>query len=394
MNSTTSEERSIALTRLFHQHAFAHGRGDEFAEACAIDVAEVLGATAWDVHPTRGAVGSLVGEGWVVDLAPLCAQLRESTVGQIGAITRGYLVHALTQAGFARTWVRPVSPDDREALGKVVHQAASAYGVALGRGPSDPWHLTDPVDREGARRVGVAVATSVGITSGAAKPEGVRYRRVSLYGHVSLGVCRVEDIEVAGVKMLRTTTLCDATPRVEEFPGTSVYSLGVLSPEEAMDAAQKAATARAEQARRDAEYAARDAREQEARRVARASALATVTVVGANVELRVFVGPTRRPDLLRRDDAEVSQALRAAVSDLHNTILLYDEGYTVGLEVVHEADRVEDLDAMLRELGFGNVTRLPDQPARAEDDDIPFDDAAAVAHYDEPSDGSEPGGGA
>ena len=90
----------------------------------------------------------------------------------------------------------------------------------------------------------------------------------------------------------------------------------------------------------------------------------------------------------------MSQALRAAVSDLHNTILLYDEGYTVGLEVVHEADRVEDLDAMLRELGFGNVTRLPDQPARAEDDDIPFDDAAAVAHYDEPSDGSEPGGGA
>ena len=365
MNSTTSEERYIALTKLFHQHAFAHGRGDEFAEACAIDVAEVLAATAWDVHPTRGAVGSLVGEGWVVDLAPLCAQLRESTVGQIGAVTRGYLVHALTQAGFARTWVRPVSPDDREALGKVVHQAASAYGVALGRGPSDPWHLTDPVDREGACRVGVAVATAVGISSGAAKPEGVRYRRVSLYGHVSLGVCRIEDIEVAGVKMLRATTLCDATPRVEEFPGTSVYSLGVLTPEEATDAAQKAATARAERA-------AQDAREQEARRVARASALATVTVVGANVELRVFVEGTRRPDLLRRDDAEVSQALRAAVSDLHNTILLYDEGYTVGLEVVREAERVENLAAMLHALGFGTVTRLPDQPARTEGADVPF----------------------
>ena len=373
MNSTTSEERSIALTKLFHQHAFAHGRGDEFAEACAIDVAEVLAATAWDVHPTRGAVGSLVGEGWVVDLAPLCAQLRESTVGQIGAVTRGYLVHALTQAGFARTWVRPVSPDDREALGEVVHHAASAYGVALGRGPSDPWHLTDPVDREGARRVGVAVATAVGITSGAAKPEGVRYRRVALKGHTSLGLCRVEDVEVAGVPMLRATTLCDATPRVEEFPGTSVHSLGVPTPEEAMDAAQKAATARAEQARRDAERAAQDAREQEARRVARAHALVTVTVVGEHVVLLPTVDGVRRHDLLRRDDPEVSQGLRAAVSNLYNAHVLYDvDNHCSGLEVVREADRVDALVAMLHALGFGEVVRLPDQPARTEDADVPF----------------------
>ena len=380
MNSTTSEERSIALTKLFHQHAFAHGRGDEFAEACAIDVAEVLAATAWDVHPTRGAVGSLVGEGWAIDLAPLCAQLRESTVGQLGAVTRGYLVHALTQAGFVRTWVRPVSSDDREALGKVVHQAASAYGVALGREPSDPWHLTDPVDREGARRVGVAVATAVGITSGAAKPEGVRYRRVALKGHTSLGLCRVEDVEVAGVPMLRATTLCDATPRVEEFPGTSVHSLGVPTPEEAlaeaaeaMDAAQKAATARAEQARRDAERAAQDAREQEARRVARAHALVTVTVVGEHVVLLPTVDGVRRHDLLRRDDPEVSQGLRAAVSNLYNAHVLYDvDNHCSGLEVVREADRVDALVAMLHALGFGEVVRLPDQPARTEDADVPF----------------------
>ena len=208
---------------------------------------------------------------------------------------------------------------------------------------------------------------------GADVPAPVRYRHVALKGHTSLGVCRVEDIEVAGVPMLRATTLCDATPRVEEFPGTSVHSLGVLTPEEAMDAAAKAATARAEQARRDAEYAAQDAREQEARRVARASALATVTVVGASVELRVFVESTWRPDLLRRDDTEVSQALRAAVSDLYNAHVLYDvDNHCSGLEVVREADRVDALVAMLHALGFGTVTRLPDQPARTEGADVPF----------------------
>ena len=403
MNSTTSEERSIALTRLFHQHAFAHGRGDEFAEACAIDVAEVLGATAWDVHPTRGAVGSLVGEGWVVDLAPLCAQLRESTVGQIGAITRGYLVHALTQAGFARTWVRPVSLDDREALGKVVHQAASAYGVALGRGPSDPWHLTDPVDREGARRVGVAVATSVGITSGAAKPEGVRYRRVSLYGHVSLGVCRVEDIEVAGVKMLRATTLCDATPRVEEFPGTSVYVLHVLSAEEALAEAAEAVERRAAQARAEEENRAREASARARRAEDRAHAVVTVTVAGDHVELRPTYDGLRAPHLLDFAHAEVGAAFAAQglkpfyVPHLKDREELPGGGGElrhVGARLDGFGPSVADVVQAVAALGFREVVRLPDQPARAEDDDIPFDDAAAVAHYDEPSDGSEPGGGA
>lgn len=309
MNSTTSEERLTALTKLFRQRVFPHGRGDEFAEVCAIEAAETLGATAWDVDPTRGEAGSLVGEGWAFDLAPLCTRLRESTIGQINLVTRREITRALTQAGFVQTWVR----GGREAT----------------------------------------------------KPAPVRYRRVALKGHTSLGVCRVEDIEVAGVPMLRATTLCDATPRVEEFPGTSVHSLGVLTPEEATDAAQKAATARAERA-------AQDAREQEARRVARASALATVTVVGANVELRVYVGPTRRPDLLRRDEAEVSQALRAAVSDFFNARILYDvDNHCAGLEVVREAEHIENLVAMLRELGFGTVTRLPDQPA-TESDDVPF----------------------
>lgn len=313
MNSTTSEERLTALTKLFRQRVFPHGRGDEFAEVCAIEAAETLGATAWDVDPTRGEAGSLVGEGWAFDLAPLCTRLRESTIGQINLVTRREITRALTQAGFVQTWVR----GGREAT----------------------------------------------------KPAPVRYRRVALKGHTSLGVCRVEDIEVAGVPMLRATTLCDATPRVAEFPGTSVYSLGVLTPEEAMDAAAKAATARAEQARRDAEYAAQDARAQEARRVARASALATVTVVGANVELRVYVEGTRRPDLLRRDEAEVSQALRAAVSDFFNARILYDvDNHCAGLEVVREAERVENLAAMLRELGFGTVTRLPDQPATESDE--------------------------
>jgi hypothetical protein len=208
---------------------------------------------------------------------------------------------------------------------------------------------------------------------GADVPAPVRYRRVALKGHTSLGVCRIEDVEVGGVPMLRATTLCDATPRVEEFPGTSVHSLGVLTPEEAMDAAAKAATARAEQARRDAEYAAQDAREQEARRVARASATVSVTVVGENVELRPTVDGVRRHDLLRRDDAEVAQALRAAVADLYNGRILYGaDDRAVGLEVVREADRVENLVAMLHELGFGTVTRLPDQPARTEDADVPF----------------------
>jgi len=208
---------------------------------------------------------------------------------------------------------------------------------------------------------------------GADVPAPVRYRRVSLYGHVSLGVCRIEDVEVAGVKMIRATTLCAAIPRVAEFPGTSVYVLHVLSAEEAMDAAQKAATARAEQARRDAERAAQDAREQEARRVARAHALVTVTVVGEHVVLLPTVDGVRRHDLLRRDDPEVSQGLRAAVSNLYNAHVLYDvDNHCSGLEVVREADRVDALVAMLHALGFGEVVRLPDQPARTEDADVPF----------------------
>ena len=313
MNSTTSEERLTALTKLFRQRVFPHGRGDEFAEVCAIEAAETLGATAWDVDPTRGEAGSLVGEGWAFDLAPLCTRLRESTIGQINLVTRREITRALTQAGFVQTWVR----GGREAT----------------------------------------------------KPAPVRYRRVALKGHTSLGVCRVEDIEVAGVPMLRATTLCDATPRVEEFPGTSVHSLGVLTAEEAMDAAQKAATARAEQARRDAEWAAQDAREQEARRVARASATVSVTVVGEHVVLLPTVDGVRRPDLLRRDDPEVTQGLRAAVSDLYNARIFYDtDDRTAGLEVVREAERVENLAAMLHALGFGTVTRLPDQPATESDE--------------------------
>ena len=215
---------------------------------------------------------------------------------------------------------------------------------------------------------------------GADVPAPVRYRRVSLYGHVSLGVCRIEDVEVAGVKMIRATTLCAAIPRVAEFPGTSVYVLHVLSAEEAlaeaaeaMDAAQKAAENRAEQARRDAERAAQDAREQEARRVARAHALVTVTVVGEHVVLLPTVDGVRRHDLLRRDDPEVSQGLRAAVSNLYNAHVLYDvDNHCSGLEVVREADRVDALVAMLHALGFGEVVRLPDQPARTEDADVPF----------------------
>lgn len=64
MNSTTSEERYIALTKLFHQHAFAHGRGDEFAEACAIDVAEVLALTRAGFDPTAVRGHELIARGF------------------------------------------------------------------------------------------------------------------------------------------------------------------------------------------------------------------------------------------------------------------------------------------------------------------------------------------
>ena len=402
MSSTTSE-RNSALTELFHQHAFANEHAGR-AGTCAAEAAEVLGATVWDVDPRRGASGSLVGEGWTLDLAPLYAQLREATVGQLGAITRGYLAHALTQTGFARTWVRPVSPDDREALGEVVHHAASAYGVALGRGPSDPWHLTDPVDREGARRVGVAVATSVGITSGAAKPEGVRYRRVSLYGHVSLGVCRIEDVEVAGVKMIRATTLnADTTPRVAEFPGTSVYVLHVLSAEEALAEAAGAAERRAAQARAEEENRAREASARARRAEDRAHAVVTVTVAGDHVELRPTYDGLRAPHLLDFAHAEVGAAFAAQGLNPFYVPHLKDreelpggggELRHVGARLDGFGPSVADVVQAVAALGFREVVHLPDQPARAEDEDIPFDDAAAVAHYDEPSDGSEPGGGA
>lgn len=255
---------------------------------------------------------------------------------------------------------------DRERLGRIAFDAMNDYERALGGSGDAAWEAETERNREGLRRIAEAVARAV-------QPAGVRYRRVALKGHTSLGVCRIEDVEVGGVPMLRATTLCDATPRVEEFPGTSVHSLGVLTAEEAMDAAQKAATARAEQARRDAEWAAQDAREQEARRVARASATVSVTVVGEHVVLLPTVDGVRRPDLLRRDDPEVTQGLRAAVSDLYNARIFYDtDDRTAGLEVTHEADRVDALVAMLHALGFGTVTRLPDQPARTEGADVPF----------------------
>jgi len=395
MSSTTSE-RNSALTKLFHQHAFANEHAGR-AGACAVEVAEMLGATVWDVDPRRGAAGCLVGEGWTLDLAPLCAQLRETSVGQLGAITRSYLAHALTQAGFARPWVRPMSPDDREALGKVVHQAASAYGVALGRGPSDPWELIDPVDREGACRVGVAVATSVGITPGAAKPEGVRYRRVSLYGHVSLGVCRIEDIEVAGVKMLRATTLCDATPRVEEFPGTSVYTLGVLTPEAALEEARKAAERRAARVREEEAKQALEASARARRVEDRARAVVTVTVAGDHVELRPTYDGLRAPHLLDFAHAEVGEAFAAQGLTPFYVPHLRDREETPGGDATLQhvgalldgfGPSVQDVVRAVTSLGFREVVRLPDQPARAENDDIPFDDAAAaVADHDEPSGG-------
>lgn len=238
---------------------------------------------------------------------------------------------------------------------------------------------------------------------GADVPAPVRYRRVSLYGHVSLGVCRIEDVEVAGVKMIRATTLCAAIPRVAEFPGTSVYVLHVLSAEEALAEAAEAAERRAAQARAEEENRAREASARARRAEDRAHAVVTVTVAGDHVELRPTYDGLRAPHLLDFAHAEVGAAFAAQglkpfyVPHLKDREELPGGGGElrhVGARLDGFGPSVADVVQAVAALGFREVVRLPDQPARAEDDDIPFDDAAAVAHYDEPSDGSEPGGGA
>ena len=238
---------------------------------------------------------------------------------------------------------------------------------------------------------------------GADVPAPVRYRRVSLYGHVSLGVCRIEDVEVAGVKMIRATTLCAAIPRVAEFPGTSVYVLHVLSAEEALAEAAGAAERRAAQARAEEENRAREASARARRAEDRAHAVVTVTVAGDHVELRPTYDGLRAPHLLDFAHAEVGAAFAAQGLNPFYVPHLKDreelpggggELRHVGARLDGFGPSVADVVQAVAALGFREVVHLPDQPARAEDEDIPFDDAAAVAHYDEPSDGSEPGGGA
>lgn len=263
---------------------------------------------------------------------------------------------------------------DREQLGRIAFDAMNEYARSLEGDNDDTWETETERNREGIRWMAEAVARAVQTASAP-----IRYRRVSLNGHLSLGVCRVVEVSVGGATMLSATTLCDEKERTVEFPASSVYRLDALTETEALDAAREATERRAAQARAEEERTRREAREQALRREARATAAATVTVFGPHVEM-IVTDPDKVPraDLLRRDDAEVIEALRAAEIEPYSARDLYTDtrdAALVGLEIVHEAERVDAIVAMLHALGFGTVTRLPDQPARVEvpDEEIPFD---------------------
>ena len=262
---------------------------------------------------------------------------------------------------------------DREQLGRIAFDAMNEYARSLGGDGDAIWETDTERNREGIRWMAEAVARAVQTASAP-----IRYRRVSLNGHLSLGVCRVVEVSVGGATMLSATTLCDEVSRTVEFPASSVYRLDVLTEEEALDAAREATERRAAQARAEEERARREAREQALRREARASVTASVTVFGPHVEVIVTdASGVPRGDLLRRDDAEVIAALRAAEIEPYTAHTLCTKSGLAsrGLEITYEAAKVDALVAMLHALGFGTVERLPDQPERVkdtEDADVPF----------------------
>lgn len=267
-----------------------------------------------------------------------------------------------------------MNTSERERLGRVAFEAALRHGASLGEGATtDTWESIDEAEREGFRKMGEAVADALA-------PSPIRYRRVSLNGHLSLGVCRVVEVQVAGATMLAATTLCDEVSRTVEFPASSVYRLDVMTELGAIDAAREASERRAAVACAEEERTRREAREQAMRRETRANVTAVVTVFGPHVEVIVTdAGGVPRGDLLRRDDAEVIAALRAVEIEPYTAHGFCAKGGLVshGLEITYEAAKASVLVEMLRDLGFGTVERLPDQPARVEvpDEEIPFDPA-------------------
>lgn len=216
-----------------------------------------------------------------------------------------------------------------------------------------------------ARALVAALDVTATLGAVAAREQRSFYARVSLLGHQDLGVCHVREDRLAGVEMLLVAQVTEEPVRDHWIRPQSCYQLTEISAEEALRAVHEA-VARRERMRLAA------AREERGRCVA------TVRVVGVDVEVSVEPKPglemKAAGGLLRadfyRDVAAAERARHLHTNDLWRRERLVGQVY-IGAEL-------DVVWAMLGELGFSDIVRGEDAPApparHADDGDGDGDD--------------------
>lgn len=260
---------------------------------------------------------------------------------------------------------------DRNRLGQLMMQLVMAVEQAS---PIPRWEDVDEDDREAYRGAGEAFAREL------LGPRRTLHARVSLYGHLDLGTCRVEETMLAGQDMLRITSLTgDGSPQTHWTRAASIYCMSEMTEAEAQAEMRAYQERKSENERRGKAAAIARAERRETARAARAGFSLFVVEMTRSGDLELRCVPTSPDattgfaacginDLLCDIDEEIEEAHAEHLA----TTSLDDPKRYIGFRIIAGGSRAAAVAEACAALGFDAVHRQREADHERDRDRIDF----------------------